>query len=79
MVTIKNPISAWLNEGKQKALEAEAKAKIRITDYTNSKGVTFTALVVDGIFVEQVKSDNISEIESRLLSLRSEYISKHLV
>ena len=51
MVTIKNPISAWLNEGKQKALEAEAKAKIRITDYTNSKGVTFTALVVDGIFV----------------------------
>lgn len=78
MVTIKNPISAWLNEGKQKALEAEAKAKIRIADYTNSKGVTFTALVVDGIFVEQVKSDNISEIESRLLSLRSEYISKHL-
>lgn len=79
MVTIKNPISAWLNEGKQKALEDEAKAKIRITDYTNSKGVTFTALVVDGIFVEQVKSDNISDVESRLLSLRSEYISKRLV
>jgi hypothetical protein len=79
MVTIKNPISAWLNEGKQKALEAEAKAKIRITDYTNSKGVTFTALVVDGIFVERVKSDNISEIESQLLSLRSEYINKHLI
>ena len=79
MVTIENPISAWLNEGRQKALEAEAKSKIRITDYTNSKGVTFTALVVDGIFVERVKSDNISEIESQLLSLRSEYINKHLI
>lgn len=79
MVAIKNPISAWFNESRQKTLEAEAEAKIRITDYTNSKGATFTALVVDGIFVERVKSDNISEIESRLLSLRSEYISRRLI
>lgn len=77
MVKIKNPVSAWLEEGKQKALEAEAKAKIRISDYTDAKGSTFTALIIDNIFVERITADNISNVEERLQKLRSEYINKH--
>lgn len=77
MIGIKNPISDWLNEGKQKAVEAEAKAKIRISDYTASNGETYTALLVDGIFVMRITSDNIQEAEKQLENLRIEYINKN--
>lgn len=77
MVTGNNPISAWLKEGKQKTLEAEAKAKIRISDYTTSKGETITAFLVDGIFVQRVTSENIQAVEKQLRELRTEYINKN--
>lgn len=57
MVTIKNPISTWLNEGKQKALEAEAKAKIRITDYTNWKFYYINTILILLVILPEVKKD----------------------
>lgn len=77
MVKIKNPISAWLNESQQKTLEAEAKSRIRISDYTDSEGNIFTALLVDNIFVKRVTKDNIQATEKQLKELRTEYINKH--
>jgi hypothetical protein len=77
MVTIKNPFADWINKNQQKTLEAEVKSRIRISDYTDSEGNIFTALLVDGIFVKRVTKDNIQATEKQLKELRIEYINKH--
>lgn len=77
MVKIKNPISTWLNESQQKTLEAEAKSRIKISDYTDANGNILIGLLVDGIYVRQVTPENILDISDTLKELRTEYINKH--
>ena len=78
MMKIWNPIEAY-RKASQRSQEAqtrhEANTKICI-DYTDSKGATYTALIIDGIPVQRVTADNIQSCEKQLCSVRQEYIDK---
>jgi hypothetical protein len=79
MMKIWNPIEAY-RKASQRSQEAqtrhEANTKICIGDYTDSKGATYTALIIDGIPVQRVTADNIQSCEEQLCSVRQEYIDK---
>lgn len=79
MMKFWNPIEAY-RKASQKNAEAqtrhEAHVKICIKDYTDSKGETYTAFLVDGIPVQRVTAENITTCEERLCSVRKEYINK---
>lgn len=79
MMKIWNPIEAY-RKASQRSQEAqtrhEANTKICIGDYTDSKGATYTVLIIDGIPVQRVTADNIQRCEEQLCSVRQEYIDK---
>lgn len=60
MIKIWNPIEAY-RKASQRSQEAqtrhEANTKICIGDYTDSKGATYTALIIDGIPVQRVTAE----------------------
>lgn len=79
MRKIWNPIKAYRNAVQRNADERtryEAQAKICIKDYTDSKGNTYTALIINGIPAQRVLPENIKKCEAQLLSMRQEYIDK---
>ena len=52
MMKIWNPVEAYRKASqhyKNEQIRHEAKSKICIGDYTDSNGVTYTALMIDGI------------------------------
>lgn len=73
MIKIWNPIEAYRKASQR---SHEANTKICIGDYTDSKGATYTALIIDGIPVQRVTADNIQSCEKQLCSVRQEYIDK---
>lgn len=79
MMKIWNPIEAY-RKASQRSQEAqtrhEANTIICIGDYTDSKGATYIALIIDGIPVQRVTADNIQSCEKQLCSVRQEYIDK---
>ena len=44
-----------------------------------SKGVTYTALLIDGIPIQRITADNIVESELLLDSVRKEYFNKRAI
>lgn len=79
MMKLWNPIRA-IRQYNQRTAEAqtrhEAKTKICIGDYTDSKGETYTAFIVEGIPILRVTADNIQGCEAQLCNVRKEYIEK---
>ena len=79
MMKIWNPVEAYRKasqHNKNEQIRHEAKSKICIGDYTDSKGVTYTALMIDGIPVQRITADNIVESELLLDSVRKEYFKQ---
>ena len=75
MMKIWNPVEAYRKasqHNKNEQIRHEAKCKICIGDYTDSKGVTYTALMIDGIPVQRITADNIVESELLPDSVRKE-------
>lgn len=63
MMRFWNPIEAYRKasqRAKNEQTRHEAKSKICIGDYTDSNGITYTALMIDGIPVHRITADNIS-------------------
>ena len=82
MMKIWNPVEAYRKasqHNKNKQIRHEAKAKICIGDYTDSNGVTYTALMIDGIPIQRITADNIVESELLLDSVRKEYFNKRAI
>ena len=79
MMKIWNPVEAYRKASqhyKNEQIRHEAKSKICIADYTDSNGVTYTALMIDGIPIQRITADNIVESELLLDSVRKEYFNK---
>lgn len=82
MMKIWNPVEAYRKasqHNKNEQIRHEAKSKICIGDYTDSKGVTYTALMIDGTPVQRITADNIVESELLLDSVRKEYFNKRAI
>ena len=79
MMKIWNPVEAYRKasqHNKNEQIRHEAKVKICIGDYTDSKGETYTAFIVEGIPILRVTADNIQGCEAQLCNVRKEYIEK---
>lgn len=71
-----NIIRKYINRSDYKRILLEKSSRIRIADYTTSKGSTTLALLVDNIPVMDVETDGMEEMLKRLRDIRSEYVAK---
>ncbi len=81
MMKLWNPIEAYRKaslRSRDERAHYEANAKICIRDYTDSKGATYTALLIDGIPVHRITADNIAESENQMVAIRKEYYNKRM-
>lgn len=79
MMKLWNPVEAYRRasqRAKNEQTHHEANSKICIGDYTDSNGITYTALLIDGIPVHRITADNIAESEIQLTAVRKEYYNK---
>lgn len=82
-ISVKNPIAIIRKKMKEhrdnqenERTVYEAMHRIQIGEYVERNGSTIIALMIDGIFIQEVTDGNVAELKKKLRDLRNAYIEK---